>query len=106
MEKPFVISSRNPDCFRVCKFADSGGAKLAAETGALYTAKWQTRIGRDHGVDENHSGVQVRGEEFLFFRIVRPRAGTETECGVVRELDRVVGVAYPENSCYRAEDFL
>ena len=98
--------SRNPDRFRVCEFADSGGAEFAAEPGAFYAAKRQTRIGGDHGVDEDHSGVQLRCEKFLFFAIVGPRAGAEPKCGVVRELDRVVGVAHPENSCNRTEDFL
>src|SRR6266487_3938756 len=99
------MSSRNPDRFGVCKFADASGAEFAAEPGAFYSAERQTRIGGDHGVDENHSGVQLRREEFLFFTIIRPRAGAEPEWGVVRELDRFVGIAHTEDSCNRAEHF-
>src|ERR1700758_4028968 len=93
-DTPKKRALRNPDCFRVCKFPDTGGAELATEAGALYSAERQPRIGRHHRVYENHSRVQFRREKSLFFAIVRPRAGAETECGVVRELDRVVGVPH------------
>jgi iron complex outermembrane receptor protein len=51
--------SGNPDRFCVREFAHAGGAQFAAETGAFYAAEWQTRIGGDHRVDENHSAVQL-----------------------------------------------
>ena len=72
-------SSGNPDRFRVREFANARGAEFSAKAGTLYAAERQTRIGRDHRVNENHSGLQVRGEELLFLGIIRPRAGTEAE---------------------------
>src|SRR5215472_186180 len=45
----------DPDCFGVHEFADAGGTELATEARAFHAAEWQTRIGRDHCVDENHS---------------------------------------------------
>src|SRR5207248_2112677 len=85
--------------------ADAGGAKLTAETGTFYSAERQTRIGGDHCIDENHAGIQLRYEEFLLLAIIGPCAGAETKCGVVRQLDGIMGVAHPENSCDRAEHF-
>ena len=79
--------SGNPDRFRVREFADACGTQFAAETGTFHTAEWQTRIGRDHRVDENHSAVQVRYETFLLLGIFGPRARIQAEWGVVRELD-------------------
>ena len=49
--------------------------------------------------------VQLRCEKFLLLAIFGPRARTQTESGVVRELDGRVGIAHAENSCNRAEDF-
>ena len=71
----------------------------------LDSAERQPWIGRDHCIDEDHAGVQLGYEKLLFFTIVRPRAGAETERSVVRELDRAVGIPHPENSCNWAENF-
>ena len=49
---------RNPDRFCVCEFPNAGVAEFAPETGALYAAKGQTWIGRDHRIDKNHSSLQ------------------------------------------------
>jgi len=57
--------SGNPDRFCVCEFADACSAQFATKTGAFYAAEWQTRIGGDHRVDENHSAVQLRCEKFF-----------------------------------------
>src|SRR5438067_5471751 len=75
---------RNPDRFRIGKFADSGHAELAAEPGTLYATEWQTWIGGDHRVNEHHSGVQLGSEKFLFLAIFGPRARAEAESGIVR----------------------
>ena len=85
--------SRNPDRFRVCEFADACGAQFATKTGAFYAAEWQTRIGGDHRVDENHSAIQLRCEKLLLLAIFGPRARTQAECGVVRKLDGRVCIA-------------
>ena len=97
--------SGNPDRFRVREFANARGAEFASETGTFHTAEWQTRIGGDHRVDENHSAVQLRYEKFLLLAIFGPCARTQAESGVVRELDGRVGIAHAENSCDWAEDF-
>ena len=49
--------------------------------------------------------VQLRCEKFLLLAIFGPRARTQTESGIVRELDGGIGIAHTENSCDRAEDF-
>jgi len=98
--------SGNPDRFRVREFANACGAEFSAKAGTLYAAEGQTRIGRDHRVDENHSAVQLRYEMFLLLGIFGPRARTQAEWGVVRELDGRVGISHMKNSCNRAEDFL
>jgi len=85
--------SGNPDRFRVREFANACGTQFAAETGTFYAAEWQTRIGGDHRVDENHSAVQLRCEKFLLLAIFGPCARTQAECGVVCELDGRVGIA-------------
>ena len=97
--------SGNPNRLRVRKFANAGGAEFSAKAGTFHTAEWQTRIGRDHGVDKDHSGVQLGYEKFLFFAIISPGARTQAEYGVVRELKRLVNIAYAKNSCDRAEEF-
>src|SRR6266576_5572998 len=97
--------SGNPDRFCVCEFANACGAQLATKTGAFYAAEWQTRIGGDHRVDENHSAVQLRYENFLLLAIFGPCARTQAEGGVVRYLEGRVGIAHAEKSCNRAEDF-
>ena len=74
--------------------------------GTFHTSEWQTRIGSDHRIDENHSRFQVRREEFLFLGIIRPRAGCETERTVVCHLDRLGCIAYAKNRGDRTEDFL
>src|SRR5437667_6018821 len=101
----FDTNSRNPNRLRVCEFASTGGAELATETGTFYAAKWQAGIGCYHCVDENHSGVQIRGEQASLFGIVGPRAGGETECGVVCHSYRIGCIADVENRCDRAEYF-
>ena len=97
--------SGNPNRLRVRELANSRGAEFSAKAGTFYAAEWQTRIGSDHGVDENHSAVQLRCEKFLLLAIFGPRARTQAESGIVRELDGRVGIAHAENSCNRAEDF-
>src|SRR6266496_238788 len=104
-ELTLAARSRNPDRFRVREFADACGTQLATKTGAFYAAEWQTRIGGDHRVDENHSAVQLRCEKFLLLAIFGPCARTQAECGVVCELEGRVGIAHAENSGNRAEDF-
>src|SRR5437870_8253465 len=98
-----ALPSRNPNCLGVCKFANSGSAELAAKPGTFHTAERQSWIGGDHCIYENHPCVQVRREEFLFFGIVGPCAGGETECGIVCQLNRVGRVAHAENRCDRPE---
>src|SRR4029077_11154820 len=85
--------SGNPNRFRVCKLANTFSAELTAESGTFYTTEWQARIGRDHGVDKDHSGIQFGREEFLFFAIVSPGARAEAKCRVVGEVDRFVSIA-------------
>src|SRR5438128_837770 len=97
--------SGNPNRLRVRKFANAGGAEFSAKAGTFHTPEWQTRIGRDHGVDKDHSGVQLGRKEFLFFAIASPGARPKAEYGVVREVDCLVNIAHAENSCDRAEDF-
>src|SRR6266513_1614705 len=97
--------SGNPDRFCACEFTNACGAQFATKTGAFYAAEWQTRIGGNHRVDENHSAVQLRRKKFLLLAIFGPCARTQAECGVVRELEGRVGIADAENSCNRAEDF-
>src|SRR5262249_54311049 len=97
--------SRNPDRFRVREFANAGGAQFATEAGAFYAAEWQTRIGGDHRIDENHAAVQLRCEKFLLSAIIGPRARAQPERRVIGELDSRVGIARAENSCNWAEDF-
>src|SRR5215203_4555421 len=58
--------SGNPNRLRICELANSRGAEFSAKSGTLYTAEWQTGIGSDHRIDENHSRFQVRREELLF----------------------------------------
>src|SRR6266542_4235764 len=100
-----ALPLRNPDRFRVCEFANAGSAKLAAKAGTFYAAERQTRIGCDHRIDENHSSLQFRSEEFLLGWVVGPRARREPESGVVCGLDRFVCVAHAENRCDRTENF-
>ena len=85
--------SGNPNRLRIRELANSRGAEFSAKTGTFYAAEWQTRIRRDHGVDENHSGVQLGYEKLLFLAIFGPRARTQTESSIVRELDGRVCIA-------------
>ena len=94
----------NPNRLRVRELANSGRAEFASEAGTFHTAERQTRIGGDHRIDENHSGLQVGYEELLLLGIIRPRAGSEAERTVVCHLDRLRCIAYPENRCNGAED--
>src|SRR5438093_2156522 len=71
----------------------------------LHAAERQTWIGCDHRVDENHSSLQFRREQFLLGWIVRPRARAEPEYGVVCHLDRFGCIAHPENRRDGTENF-
>ncbi len=50
---------RDPNSLGVHEFANAGSAELATETGSFHTTKRQTRIGRDHGIDEHHSALKL-----------------------------------------------
>src|SRR5919198_325888 len=100
-----TVGLRNPNCLRIGELANSGGAEFASKTGTFHTAEWQTRIGGDHRVDENHSSFQIRREELLFLGIIRPRAGGKTKRTVVCHFDRLICVGYPENGCDRSKNF-
>src|SRR5262249_16838956 len=95
----------NPNRLRVCKFADTCGAKLASKTRALHATERQTRIGCHHGVNENHSGLQLGCEKFFLLSVFGPCARTQAETGVVREFDGGMDIAYTKNRRDRAEDF-
>src|SRR6266536_2413215 len=101
-----ALPLRNPNRFRVCEFANSHSAKLAAKAGTFHATERQTRIGCDHRIDENHSSLQFRSEEFLLGGVVCPRARREAECGIVCGLDSFVCVAHAENRCDRTENLL
>jgi hypothetical protein len=57
---------RKSNRLRVCELANPGGTEFASKTGTLHDRRRQTRIGAYHSVDENHSSLKARGEEFLF----------------------------------------
>src|SRR5438876_251736 len=57
---------RDPDRLDVGELADSLRAKFATEAGTFHAAKWKSRIGSDHAVDENDPGIELGGEKFLF----------------------------------------
>src|SRR5664280_3192324 len=72
----------------------------------LHAAERNTGIGGDHLVDENHAGLEVTNEAFLFGGNVGPDAGAEAETAVVREADSFVDVFHAEVRGDRAEELL
>src|ERR1700730_7212005 len=101
-----VTPLRNPNRFGVGKLANAVRAKFATEAGTFHSAERQAWIGGDHCVDEHHSALELRREQFLFRRIICPGAGSETECAVVCGLDCIGAVAHTKNGRDWTENFL
>ena len=80
------------DGLRVDELTDAQGCKLAAIARHLDAAEGKPRIGGDHAVDEDHTGIKLVGEAFAFVRVFGPCACSEAKAGVVCDMDRFVDI--------------
>src|SRR4051812_6525798 len=92
----FVRHRSNPDRLDVHEFADTMDAELASEAGVLHATERETRIGRDHRVDEHLSRLDAVDEALRFAAVGCPDARAEAERRRVGEADRVGGVLRAE----------
>src|SRR5215510_4671105 len=93
----------DPHGLDVDEFADAFARKLAPVARTLHSAEGQSRVGRDHGVDEDQARVYLIDQAAALLVIISPGAGGQAEGRVVGEADRFVEVAYAEERGDRAE---
>src|SRR3982751_5511797 len=85
---------------------DAELAELATEARVLDAAEREARVGCDHAVDEQQSGLDL-GDKPVALRILSgPRGSAELEVGSVGNPDRVANVAGLEHRRDRAEQLV
>src|SRR5262245_42149776 len=93
----------DPDRFDVDEFADALARKLAPVARTLHPAEGQSRVGRDHGVDEDQAGIDLIDQAAALLVVIGPGAGGQAEGRIVCQTDRLVQVADAEERGDRAE---
>ena len=92
-----VIRFLNPHRLDIRKLANPIRTKFPAMSRMLYTTEWQTGIGRNHAVDEDHPCFDFIDEALALMLVVRPGAGSQPEAAVIGDgncLINILGVKY------------
>src|SRR5690606_24641071 len=100
------IVTAHDDALHVDELTDADTAELAAVARALDAAERQSRIRRDHSVDEHEARLELIDEATLLVTVPCPRGAAEPEHRVVRDTDRIVAVACAEERRDRTEQFV
>ena len=67
----------DPDRFDIDKFTDAMTGQFTPVARMFNTTKWQSWVGGDHAVDENHPGFDLIEKPVTFLPIIGP--GTTTQ---------------------------
>lgn len=97
----FPSAFRN--CFDVGEFADPPRPQFPSVTGLLDPAEGQPWIGRDHAIDEDHSGIEIIDKAVPFFLVPCPGACPQAEAAVIGNRNGFVNVLHSKNGSHRPE---
>src|SRR5215813_8282376 len=73
----------DPHGLDVDEFADAFARKLAPVARTLHSAEGQSRVGRDHGVDEYQARIDLIDQAAALLVVIGPGAGGQAEGRVV-----------------------
>src|SRR5262247_840644 len=86
----------DPHGLDVDEFADAFARKLAPVARSFHSAEWQSRVGRDHGVDEDQASFDLVYQTVALLSVISPCARGQAEGRGVGQPDRFVEVADSE----------